>query len=83
MSLIINNPNAKTRDVEEIRVRCLVANRTGETALLDKIDNRFAFAGLYPEVMGRGDEIKSEQFRSYVENFPDIKEALIKHNLWI
>ena len=36
---------------EEIRVRSLLAGRTGQKDLTDSIDPMFAFAGLYPNIM--------------------------------
>ena len=75
------------RNAEEIRVRCLVANRTGETALIKNVDPIMQFAGLYPNVMRVDenneiiDEFKTKDFKEYCEKFPDIQRALTKHNL--
>jgi len=78
------------RDSEEIRIRALVAGRTGNGELTKNIDPMFAFAGLYPSKMRAMDangnyigqeEFLTEEFRNKIEQWPDVKEAVEKHLL--
>jgi len=77
-------------DAEEIRIRALIAGRTGNSDLIKTINPMFAFAGLYPERMRQMDsngnyigkeEILTEEFRNKIEKWPDVKEAVEKHLL--
>lgn len=72
---------------EEARIRALVSQRTHED-LTWGIPRHLHFACLYPHVMrldGAGnfiDEITTQEFCLKVEQWPDIKEALIRAKMW-
>lgn len=69
-------------DYEEVRIRSLVHLRTKNKSVISNIPPSMAFAGLYPETIGLGDELYSFDFHKKVEQLPDVKRALIEANMW-
>ena len=68
-----------TQNGAEIRIISLIALRTGNNNLLRHIDPMYSYAGLYPEIMGKGNEMLSDEIVTKVERWPDVKEALQKY----
>jgi hypothetical protein len=77
----------KRISVEEARIRSLVSLRTHED-LTAGIPSQMNFAMLYPTMMMLDkagniiDEMTTYEFCIKVEQWPDVKSALIRANLW-
>lgn len=75
-------------DSEEIRIRALVSNRTGNKEIIKNINPMLSFAGLYPETMRKMDkngnyigteEFQSDEFFQKIKKWPDVYAAVELH----
>lgn len=80
--------SGKITDSEEIRIRSLVASRTGRSELVENVHPFFAYAGLYPTIMRPMDkngkyigveEFQSEEFFNKIKKWPDVYAAVENH----
>jgi len=65
---------------EEIRIRSLIANITGESTVLEQIPVGMEFHGLYPERVGV-DKLHTQEFRDKIKAWPDVFDIVQRHGL--